>query len=351
MTPLPERKVTIELIQQACRDGARLPKACEIAGIALRTYRRWLSGGEVHADKRPESERPVPFNKLSDEERDNIVDVCNQPVYASQPPSQIVPDLLDTGVYLASESTFYRILHERGLLHKRGRARQSRPAPKPTTHTAMAPNQAYCWAITYLPSTVRGQFFYLYLFEDLFSRKIVGWEVHDAESGQHAGDLLQRVVITERCTHLQLVLHSDNGAPMKSQTLRAKIEELGITPSYSRPRVSDDNPYVESLFRTLKYCPRWPSQGFATLEEARRWVARFVYWYNHKHRHSKLRFVTPHERHTGQERSILAVRQQVLESARKRNPNRWGGRSVRNCNPVGPVTLNPDRQAVAKQVA
>ena len=144
MTPLPERKVTIELIQQACRNGARLPKACEIAGIGLRTYRRWLSGGEVHADKRPESERPVPCNKLSNEERTNIVDVCNQPEYASLPPSQIVPVLLDAGVYLASESTFYRILHERGLLHKRGRARQSRPTPKPTTHTADAPNQAYC---------------------------------------------------------------------------------------------------------------------------------------------------------------------------------------------------------------
>jgi len=343
MTSLSERKTTVALIQEAVANGARLPRACEVACIALRTYRRWLRGGVVHEDSRPTAPRPAPANKLSQEERNRVVAICNQPRYMNKPPSQIVPDLLDEGVYLASEATMYRLLHEVGQVHARGRAQKRSSVPKPTTYCATGPNQVACWDITYLPSRVRGVFYYLYLIEDLFSRKIVGAEVHEEESGGHASDLLERTLIAEQCTFCEVVLHADNGAPMKSQTLRSKMLELGVTPSYSRPRVSDDNPFPESLFRTLKYCPQWPSQGFASLEEARQWVGRFVRWYNDEHRHSQLNFVTPSERHQGKDAAILAKRAAVLEAAKAANPLRWGSRPIRDCKPVGPVMLNPDR--------
>ena len=206
----------------------------------------------------------------------------------------------------------------------------------------------FCWDITYLPSTVRGQFFYWYMLEDLYSRKIVGDEVYEQESGELAADLLQRTLLRENCLHSGIVLHSDNGAPMKSQTLRAKAYELGVTTSYSRPRVSNDNPFAESLFRTCKYRPEWPSNGFKSLEDARAWVLKFTRWYNYEHKHSQLNFVTPHQRHTGQDKAILAERKTVMEAAKAANPNRWGKRNVRNCDPVGPTTLNPEKKP-AKQ--
>ena len=208
--------------------------------------------------------RPVPQNKLSEAEIAEILLVCNQTEYASLPPSQIVPRLADEGIYLASECTFYRVLKANNQLSHRGHAKQPRKRKVPTTHIATAPKQLWSWDITYLASFVKGQFYYLYMIEDLFSRKIVGFEVYEQESGEHASALLQRTVLCEQCFNepIPVVLHSDNGAPMKSLTFKAKMEEMGIISSYSRPRVSNDNPYSEALFRSLKYCPMWPSNGF-----------------------------------------------------------------------------------------
>ena len=330
------------MIQQAVKARCRLPKACEEADLSLRTYRRWLKNGEVVADKRPMAERPAPANKLSDEERQAIVTVCNEPKYASLPPSQIVPTLLDEARYLASEATFYRVLHAENQLHHRGRSQAPKKSSKPTSFTAHGPNEVYTWDITYLPSTTRGQFYYLYLIEDIFDRAVVGFEVHENESGELASKLVQRTLFREQSWGKTLVLHSDNGAPMKSQTLKAKMEELGILASYSRPRVSNDNPFVESLFRTLKYRPQWPSNGFASLKEAREWVQAFVTWYNEEHKHSQLNFVTPAERRAGNDKEILEKRKKVLEAAKARNPNRWS-QEIRNCEPLGSVELNPEK--------
>ena len=202
----------------------------------------------------------------------------------------------------------------------------------------------FCWDITYLPSPVRGQFYYLYMIEDVYSRKIVGWEVYDHESGELAAQLLQRTLIKEKCLHSGLVLHSDNGAPMKAQTMRMKAYELGVVTSYSRPRVSNDNPFAESLFKTCKYRPDWPTEGFSSLDSARQWVLRFTHWYNMEHKHSQLRFVTPNERHMGEDKVILANRKQTIESAKALNPARWGGREVRDCTPLPPTTLNPVKE-------
>ena len=256
-------------------------------------------------DQRPIAQRPAPSNKLSEQEQAAILATCNQPVYAELPPSQIVPRLADEGIYLASESSFYRILKAADQLNHRGRSKAPQKRRSPTTHVAQAPNRVWSWDISYLPSWVRGRFFYLYLIVDIYSRKIVGWEVHEREGGEEAAELVQRSVLAQHCIREPLVLHADNGSPMKSQTLQAKLYDLGIVPSHSRPRVSNDNPYSESLFRTLKYCPRWPSEGFESLEAAREWVGQFVDWYNHEHRHSQIRFVTPAQRHRGEDHEIL----------------------------------------------
>ncbi|ATX76556.1 integrase [Reinekea forsetii] len=292
-------------------------------------------------DQRPLASRPVPANKISEQETQVILAVSNEPQYASLPPSQLVPTLLDEGIYLASEASFYRILKAHNQLHHRGRSKAPTKTGKPTSHTASGPNQLWSWDITYLASRVKGQFYYLYLFEDIYSRKIVGYEVHDRECGELAAELVQRCMLREQSFNKPLVLHSDNGAPMKALTMKAKLEELGVLSSYSRPRVSNDNPYSEALFRTLKYRPEWPSSGFAGLTEARDWVENFVVWYNEKHKHSKINFVTPAQRHAGQDGGILLNRKKVITAAKKAKPYRWSG-DIRNCEPVGSVTLNPD---------
>lgn len=339
---MPERHLLVTWLHDAIQAGARKAMACGEVGLSLRTLQRWTATEEISADARTTTVRPVPRNALSDAERQAIIMLCNSPEYAHLPPSQIVPRLADQQRYLASESTFYRLLRASGQQHHRGRSQRPGRYTAPTTYAAKAPNRVWSWDITYLPSPVRGKHYYLYLFEDIYSRKAVGWEVYEEESGEKAAVLLQRSVINERCLCEPLVLHSDNGAPMKSMTLLSKMHDLGITPSRGRPRVSNDNPYSESLFRTLKYCPQWPSSGFASLEAARSWVRDFMHWYNHEHRHSRIRFVTPAERHGGRDHQILARRHELYEKARQANPQRWSGRS-RNWEPIGTVLLNPDR--------
>jgi putative transposase len=345
LTPAPERQQLVGWIFEATQAGARKALACAEAGLTLRTLQRWRQGTEdnaVKSDARTTTMRPEPANKLSTAEQHAVLALCNRPDYAHLPPSQIVPRLADDGVYLASESTFYRVLKAHDQHHRRGRAQAPRLHAPPTSYTATAANQVWSWDITYLPSPVRGQFYYLYLIEDIFSRKAVGWDVYAQESGERAAELMQRTVMAEQCWNKPLVLHSDNGAPMKSATLLAKLYELGITPSRGRPRVSNDNPYSESLFRTLKYCPQWPAHGFASLDAARAWVHDFIQWYNHQHRHSRIRFVTPAERHRGDDKAVLAKRHAVYTAAKEQRPERWPGKT-RNWEPVGAVMLNPDR--------
>lgn len=338
-----DRREAVALINEAVTAGARKATACREMGITIRTLQRWTQSGQLKMDGRPVATRSEPANKLSETERQEILKVCNQAEYASLPPGQIVPRLADQGIYLASEATFYRILKAHGQQHHRGRAQAPRKVARPTTYVASGPNQVWSWDITYCASQVRGRFYFLYLVVDIYSRKIVGWEVHERECGEYAAELMQRAVMAERCFRQPLVLHSDNGGPMKSSTLLAKLEDLGVTPSRSRPRVSDDNPYSESLFRTMKYCPMWPAKGFADLGAARAWVKRFVDWYNHEHRHSRIRYVTPVQRHRREDAAILAKRQEVYQRAKAQRPERWSG-DIRDWLPIGDVMLNPDRE-------
>ncbi len=343
LTPLNLRQQLIELIQEACRAGARLEPACKEVPLSKRTYRRWYKDGQVQKDLRPDSVRPEPQSKLSEQERQLILDTCNQNEYASLPPSQIVPSLLDKGIYIASESSFYRVLKQHNQLNRRGREKEVKKRSKPKSYKASKPNQIWSWDITYCASIIKGKFYYLYMFEDIYSRKIVGYEVHEQECGIKAAELIQRTMLREQCFNTPLILHSDNGAPMKSFTMKAKLEELGVTPSLSRPSVSNDNPYSEALFRTLKYRPDWQAKGFASLEEAQDWVESFVQWYNKEHKHSKINYVTPQERHEERDNLVLMKRKEVLKSAKAEHPSRWSG-DVRNCEPAGDVMLNPDNE-------
>lgn len=207
------------------------------------------------ADGRTTTLKPIQSNALSELERQSILALCNSKPCAHLPPSQIVPQLTDEGRYVASEAAFYRVLHAAGQQRHRSRANRPHRHEAPTAYAAISANQVWSWDITYLPFSVRGKFYYLYLIEDIYSRQALGWEVYEAESCEKAAALLQRSVTQEKCWRQPLVLHSDNGAPMKSVTLLTKMYDLGITPSRSRPRVSNNNQYSESLFRTLKYCP------------------------------------------------------------------------------------------------
>lgn len=338
-----DRQNAILLVKEAVTSGAREVAACQELGITRRTLQRWRSDLSPIEDQRKHTKRPAPANKLSLDEKEAIIRTANQPEFKSLPPSQIVPRLADQGVYIASESTFYRVLKENNMQHHRGRA--NKPCSKPiSTHCATGPNQVWMWDITWLPGPAKGIFFYLYLILDLFSRKIVAWDIWTEESAENASVLVRRAILSEKraLVNEPLVLHSDNGSPMKGATLLETLYQLGITPSKSRPRVSNDNPYAEAIFRTCKYRPNYPAKGFATLTQAREWVLSFTRWYNREHRHSGLNFLTPNQRHNGQSTQILEQRKQVYEEAKLKHPERWS-RSTRNWTLEETVWLNPDR--------
>jgi putative transposase len=348
MTRLEDRQTLAAEISEACAAGARLAPACNLAGIGVRTFQRWRAGdGQVRADRRPAAVRPRPAHALSEAERARIVALANAPRFASTPPARIVPALADEGVYVASEASFQRVLRDHGQMRRRGRARPPRSAGPPSTHVATAPGQVWCWDVTFLPARVQGRWFYLFLILDLFSRKIVGHEVHETDQAEHAAHLVRRTALAEGI-HVRAhrpVLHGDNGPSVKGTTVLAMLHWLGIAPSHSRPRVSDDNAYAEALFRTAKYRPDFPTAGFADLAEARQWAAAFVHWYNHEHRHSGIRYVTPAQRHAGGDSPVLTARHALYQQAREANPRRWSG-PTRNWTPIGAVTLNPERDSV-----
>jgi len=346
MIGLEDRHTMVRHIETAQAGGARLRQACEVAGITVRTLQCWKAhDGLVVGDRRPGAERPTPAHALTIEERERILAVANEPRFADMPPARIVPMLADEGVYLASESSFGRVLRAHGQTRHRGRAKAPRQSRPPTTHVATGPRQLWCWDMTYLPAEVAGRWFYLYLILDVYNRKIVGFEVHDRDDADHAAHLVKRTALAEgiRAMAAKPVLHGDNGVTLKATTVLAMLHWLGVKPSYSRPRVSDDNAFVESLFRTAKYRPEFPSTGVADLAAARTWAAQFVHWYNHEHRHSGIRYVSPAQRHVGQDDTILAARHELYAQARERNPRRWS-RHTRDWSPIDTVTLNPERE-------
>jgi putative transposase len=326
------------LVEEAMEAGARQSAVCEMIGLSARTLERWREQ-QLGTDRRT-GPRSEPKNKLSSRERAHILERVNQPEFRDLSPKQIVPILAERGEYIASEPTMYRVLHEAQQMRPREISRSPQKRYAPRELAATGPNQVWSWDITYLLTLVRGQYYRAYLVLDVWSRKIVASEVFEEESAEHAALLISLACEQFGVLADQLALHADNGGPMKAATMLATLQKLGIASSFSRPGVSNDNPFSESSIRTMKYRPNYPDRPFASLEEARAWLREFTRWYNTEHRHSAIGYVTPDERHFGRDEKILQLRRKTYAKARASQPQRWS----RHCRPWDKplvVTLNP----------
>ena len=313
-----------------------------LISLSERILQRWQNDKAEGACEGRPARVQTPKNRLSELERQRVLAIANSPEFGHLPPSQIVPRLVDQGEYVASESTFYRLLKAENQLKHRGAEKPAKPRHKPRALAATAPGQLFSWDITYLPTPVMGIYFYLYLFMDIYSRKIVGWQVYERESSELASEVMRDICVRETIAPQQVVLHSDNGSPMKGATMLATLQKLGVIPSFSRPDCSNDNPFSESLFKTLKYRPAYPQRLFESLMAARQWVGMFMRWYNEEHRHSAIKFVTPAQRHAGLDGALLRKRAEVYEAAKARRPERWSG-DARSWEPVTTVHLDPEK--------
>lgn len=350
MTSLTERNNIMSLVADGIAAGARQRQCCIVIDLSERTLQRWQRDAQAkiaQGDRRP-ARIQAPKNALTPAERQQILTVANSEEFGHLPPSQIVPRLLDQACYIASESSFYRVLRAAKQLAHRGKERPAQARSKPRALCAAKPNQLFSWDITYLPTQVKGIHYYLYLFIDIFSRKVVGWQIYENESSELASEVMRDICARENIMPDQVVLHSDNGSPMKGATMLATLQQLGVVPSFSRPAVSNDNPYSESFFKTLKYRPSYPQQAFANLLEARVWVGGFVQWYNQEHRHSAINFVTPAQRHAGEDHALLAKRVAIYQAAKERHPERWSG-EIRNWQRINIVHLNPEKNIIDKE--
>ena len=406
MTTTAQRQNIVSVIDQACKSGARMHIGCKQIGLACRTLQRWLRPHAkplsdalapesvqqqqepqasveaaptlaralelaptpttatsqdapktplvgvraVSADHRQAGLRQAvtPHNKLTPKECEAVLGVINSKEFKDLPPSQIVPRLADEGRYLASESTMQRLLRSRHQNTHRRSEREPGKRHKPFALKATVVNQVYTWDITYLPTQIKGQYFYLYVFVDIFSRFIVGAQVFESESADLAAEMIKDICARYGIDKGQVSLHSDNGSPMKGQTMQAMMHDLGVIASRSRPSVSNDNPYSESLFGTLKYRPLMPVKPFESIDQARQWAIALVDWYNQEHRHSAIKFVTPQQRHLGQDVLLLQKRHEVYAHAREKNPQRWS-KKTRDWSRVTEVHLNPDKP-VSKEI-
>ena len=245
--------------------------------------------------------------------------------------------LAENTVYIASESSFYRVLNAANMLHHRSNSKPCSKIGKPAELKATGPDQVWCWDITYLRTTVHGLYYYCYMIKDIWTKEIVGWEIHDVEDIDIAAEMFKKLKGKRSLRGVRL--HSDNGNPMKGATMIMTLYNLGVIPSYSRPRVSNDSPYIEALFKTLKYTAGYPGQ-FKDIYHARIWMADFVNWYNTEHRHSAIGYVTPAQRKSGEYKEIFERRNITMEYARLSHPERWGKR-IRVWKANEEIYLNP----------
>jgi putative transposase len=315
-----ERQQIIAAIDEAVENGARQWRACEVLGLCERRLRRWRI--------RPEDARKGGYRahgqKLTAYETMSIVAEVEREDRIHLPLKVIHTQTLDEGKYLASYATFVRVMTAwyatQAIYVPPANVTRLRPEL-----TATAPNQIWCWDITWLPFRVRGRYFFLYMIIDMYSRKIVGWAVHTVEDGRFARELFNRAFASEGVQAGQIIVHADNGKPMRSQTLQAMFELRGIQASHGRPHTSNDNAFAESLFATLKGRVLYP-ENFESLAAAESFAGQFVTWYNEEHLHSALDFVSPNDVHTGRHLEIFARRNALLEEHRNSFPQRYGTR-------------------------
>lgn len=337
------KELVVSAVADAVHSGARRKAACEMIGITCRTLQNWEKNGLK--DNRKGAEKNIP-QKLTEKERTKILAICNSMRFKDMNPHEIVATLAQEGVYIASESTFYRVLKKEKLLNERSNSKKRKKAEKPPELVATGPNQVWCWDITWLPLNIKGLFLYAYVIIDIFDRSIVGWEVHDREDVELARGLFSRLSLKWNLKGVHL--HSDNGHPMKGLSLLGLLYFLGVGYSFSRPRVSNDNPFIESFFKTVKYTAGYPG-NFRNIEHAREWTAGFVHWYNYEHLHSGLGYVTPMQKRTGADVALFEQRNQTIEEARRLNPQRWGSRPARVWEKENIIILNPGKKVREQQ--
>lgn len=305
------------------RAGSTTRAAARLTGISRATMDRVTARGTALASGAALTlhdgvARAAPRNKLTAAEEEQILTILHSEEFIDQAPAEVYATLLGRGEYICSIATMYRILRRHNEV--RDRRRQARhPSRVRPELTATAPGQVYTWDITKLPGPGRGCWFDAYVMVDIYSRMIVGVRVHSHESAPLAAEMMREVFGVHGIPH---VVHADRGTSMTSKTVAELLEDLGVTRSHSRPRVSNDNPFSESLFKTLKYAPTFPER-FATLAEARAWISEFVDWYNHHHHHAGIGLHTPADVHHHRTATVQQTRRDALNRARQVHPERF----------------------------
>jgi putative transposase len=291
--------------------------ACEALGVPRATlYRRRRPPA-----RRPHASRPSPARALAADERAAVLETLNSERFVDKAPAEIYATLLDEGRYLCSTRTMYRILDEEGQVRER-RDQRRHPVYKKPELLATGPNQVWSWDITKLRGPAKSSHFSLYVILDVFSRRVVGWLVATGESSLLADQLIAESCSKEKIVPGQLTLHADRGSSMTSKPVGLLLADLGVTKTHSRPHVSDDNPYSEAQFKTLKYRPEFPDR-FGSLQDARAFCQRFFDWYNREHRHSGIAMLTPDDVHHGRAERVLDRRRVVLAAAYAARPERF----------------------------
>lgn len=313
--------------------------ACAALGMPRATYYRWQQG----ADSSEEKAIRVPPLKLSPQERQDVLTILNSDRFVDQSPGEIHSILLDESQYLCSERTMYRILAEKHQVRERRHQRRKHHYKKPEL-LATGPNEVWSWDITKLKGPKKWTYFYLYVILDIFSRYVVGWMVADREADSLAEQLIAEAARKQHIRPAQLTLHADRGASMKSKRVAYLLADLGVTKSHSRPYTSDDNPFSESHFKTLKYCPEFPER-FGCSEDAKAFCRAFFKWYNNEHRHSGMNRLTPQMVHYGKAEKVLKHRNRVLADAFAKHPERFKHRIPDAGELHQAVWINPPENA------
>lgn len=315
-------------------------RATGLLGRSRATHYRHRRGPKLG----PPAPRPAPANALSEAERQRVLAVLRSPEFCDLAPAQIWARLLDDGIWLCSISTMYRLLAVAGENRERRRQR-THPAKKKPELIATAPNQVWSWDITKLRGPTRGVYYELFVIIDIYSRYVIAWCVAAAETGELAKEFIDTAIAGQGIEAGQLTLHADRGTSMTSKPVAQLLVDLGVARSHSRPHVSNDNPYSEAGFKTLKYCPAFPG-SFGSIHDARRFCEMFFAYYNHEHRHSGIGLHTPASVHYGTATEIRAQRTATLDAAYTANPDRFRGR--RPTPPRLPVAAwinDPSREA------
>lgn len=343
-----KKKIMAFIEDNSKKEDIPIQTICSITDICYKTYRRWKKCDNLEDNRK--GHKNVK-NRLNSSEKEEIISICNNAEYCNLSPNQIVPKLADQNIYIASESSFYRTLREHKLLAHRRKSKKPTKGRKPASHTATDSNQVWTWDITYLKRDVKGMFYYLYLIVDIYDRCITGFRVEENQSSKLAAEMVEDAVLKRGANTSRLVLHSDNGGPMKGSTMAITLDRLGIIKTFNRPSVSNDNSYSESLFKTLKYQLKNPMEAFHSLEEANKWAGDFVRWYNKKHLHSGIKYVTPDQRFKRKDITILKKRAKLYEEIMAKNPLRWINKFTKNWDRIESVYLNKRKDQIDGQLS